>query len=81
MDLAIKNHRALLMEKNKNLRTSNPKEYWRIINQKTNLQNLKININEFYEYFKKVNSSDTLQDNEIDLDLDALELIKSPHNS
>jgi hypothetical protein len=35
------------MERIKNLRTSNPKEYWRIINQKTNPQNLKININEF----------------------------------
>jgi hypothetical protein len=70
MDLSIKNYRASLMEKIENSRTSNPKKYWRKINQKTNPQNLKININEFYEYSKKVTPCNTLQDNDTDLDLD-----------
>jgi hypothetical protein len=42
MDLAIKNHTASLMEKIQNLRASNPREYWRMIKQKTNPKNLKI---------------------------------------
>jgi hypothetical protein len=40
------------------------------MNHKTNPPSRKINFNQFYEYFKKVNSGETLQNNEIDLDLD-----------
>ena len=58
MDKSIRQYRIDLQRKIKNLRSSNPKEYWSIVNSKRKKERSNVNILDFYNHFKNVNSSD-----------------------
>lgn len=58
MDCSIKNYRIALQRKIKKLRSSNPGEYWKLINKKkTNGTQSNISVHDFYTHFKNINTS------------------------
>ena len=73
MDKSIRQYRIDLQRKIKNLRSSNPKEYWSIVNSKRKKERSNVNILDFYNHFKNVNSNDDDHD-DIHHDLNDLNL-------
>ena len=57
MNLSIKQFRTLRIQKLKNLRTTNPREYWKILNSSNPKSECQAPLQNLYEFFKNVNSS------------------------
>lgn len=59
MDNAIKEHRHNMRKKLKQIRTKNPKEYWKVINtcNRKNKVGLKVDIIKFFEFYKELNTN------------------------
>ena len=67
MDKSIRKHRTQLRKKIDKLKSSNPKEYWKIINsgRKTGVPEIPTNI--LFDHFKGINSDSQYDQNEADL--------------
>lgn len=55
MDKSIRKHRKKIRNKIDNLKSKNPKEYWKILNSGRKQHNPDIPINIFLDYFKTLN--------------------------
>lgn len=62
MNKAINEHRRNMRKKLKNLKTSNTKEYWNIINTRQPRKNSGVPIDTFYDFFKTLNASNDEDD-------------------
>ncbi|KAK3089868.1 hypothetical protein FSP39_007206 [Pinctada imbricata] len=62
MDSCIKNYRDNLQKKIKMMRSSRPKDFWKLLNRKRNNSDADVDIRDFYEYFKNVNANDEPDD-------------------
>ena len=51
LNVAVKQHRVDMKQKLNNIRTKNPKEYWKIINSGRKRSSCKASINDLFEYF------------------------------
>ena len=68
MDTSIREHRKNFRKKMNNLKSNNPKEYWKILNAKRGRKKTNIHINTLFDFFKNLNSSDAHENNDITFD-------------
>ena len=57
-----------MMKKIRKLKTSNPKEYWKIVNKKNVKKTCPVHISDFYTYFKDMNANHDEEDVSFDVD-------------
>lgn len=64
----IRKHHKLFKKKKikklRNLKSKNPKAYWKILNPKNRNENVGCNLNDFYDFFQEINSADNDENNE-----------------
>ena len=89
MSKHIRLHKNKTTEKLRQLKSTNPKEYWRIINSDKDKKSALAGLNDLYDYFKKVNEtkiegnvpnidiSDSMINDEINLPITANEILKA----
>ena len=65
LDKSIKEHRKNLKNKLADLRSSNPKDYWKILNCREKKNKVHVSMDDLHDFFKELNSDHT-SDNTID---------------
>ena len=68
MDCSIRNHTCNVARKLRQLRTTNSKEYWKILNSTNTDSKCTADINDMFLFFKRVNEGDENDDNAENLD-------------
>ena len=71
MDNSLKKYRATLRKKIDNLRSNNPKDYWKLLNSCKKKTKTSISLETLHDFFKDLNKGDENVENEIDLNLNA----------
>ncbi|MCG7879466.1 MAG: reverse transcriptase family protein [Candidatus Thiodiazotropha endolucinida] len=64
------------IQKLRNLKSNNPKEYWRVINSEKKKNNVTAPLNDFYEFYKQINSGAN-SENEDDGDTDINDFLQN----
>ena len=59
LDKALKTYKKELGRKLRTLRSNNTKEYWKILNQRDNARQPDISFDKLFDFFKKLNSLDS----------------------
>lgn len=66
LDKSIRTHRQKIRNKINNLKATNPREYWKIINSSKKKNSPEIPIDILFDYFKKLNEKgDDIDDSDI----------------
>ena len=69
MDKSIRKHRKKIRNKIDNLKSTNPKEYWKVLNSRRKQHSPDIPINIFLDYFKTLNlENPTEEENQNDIE-------------